>query len=242
MREICEYVTICHFDMLFQRPLDEKLSASHARLPDAAIIDTSNDTLVALGSHVSAMILLSEMMLDTVHLADLPPTPELEQIAKVPPSQYPEWTYIHSRRSFSRTHPELISQELRDRSVLAAGKRDAIIIGLRHVNGARVRMSKSLLFQETIFAAKEQQARRLKEAQYDPALVSEVPYVSQYAEIKGVSLKEAADEILLRAQFFHEFLLKTERARLVLFQKIRNASTVEEVTSILNNYKNNRVL
>jgi hypothetical protein len=75
--------------------------------------------------------------------------------------------------------------------------------------------------QEAVYITKKTQAQRYKDAGYQGDDL-EYPYVMQYADFAGLSMRVAADEILLKATFDDEVLLKTEFFRLKYFELIKN--------------------
>jgi aspartyl/asparaginyl beta-hydroxylase (cupin superfamily) len=81
----------------------------------------------------------------------------------------------------------------------------------------------------------------LKDAGFDEALAASAPYVVQHAEESGLSLQDAAEDILFQAQLFHEHLEKTERVRLALFRKIKRARTPWDLDQIIEKFQRDGV-
>lgn len=208
----------------------------------SAVVDTSNYTLVAIGTYTPALLFLSESMMDTEYVPGIVLTGDALPVIRSGPRAYPELSWDSAKRVFKKTNPVIVTEDMRERAVFASQKVRAISQVIRMINRFRGRISTGLLFQETVYAEKERQARRLKDAGYDERNAREAPYVVQYADSCGIPLRQAAEEILLQAQLDHEFLAKTEKIRLALFKKIKLARTAEELDDIINTYRNDGVV
>ena len=200
------------------------------------VVDAGNNTLVAIGTQIPAMMLLRESLMDTVSYVGVV-APEILQIKESDPQTYPEWSWDFRNRAFSKTNPAIITEGMRERAVLAAKKGEMISRAAYLINRARDKVNPGLFFQETIYATKQKQAQLLKDAGFDETLAGSAPYVVQYADESGMSLRDAAEDILFQAQLFHEHLEKTERVRLALYRKIRRAKTSEELDEIMDRFQ-----
>ncbi|MDB5238639.1 MAG: hypothetical protein JWM46_909 [Candidatus Kaiserbacteria bacterium] len=193
------------------------------------IIDVSNNSVVAIGSYLPAMLFVSESIMDTKCIMEIRVTSELERIAKAVPRSYPEWSY--GSNELKKTSAHLITEDMRDRCELATAKIAAMTTIMFRINRLRSQRFSGLSFQEQIYMNKESEAKRLKENGYEHP--EQALYVAQYAEVSGTSLEQAAEEILLQATLNREYLAKTERIRLEVYKSMKAAKTVEEVNKIL---------
>jgi hypothetical protein len=222
-----------------------KVHARFSRSPrvvaHSVVVDAGTNTLVAIGTHIPAMVFLRDCLLDTIYDVGVV-APEVLKIKAAAPRTYPEWSWDMRTRAFSRTNPAIITDGMRERAVLAAKKGEIITRASYLINRARDKVNMGLLFQETIYAAKQRQAQALKDAAYNEAHAAAVPYVVQYADDSGMSLQDAADDILFQSQLFHEHLEKTEKVRLALFRKIKRAKTTWELDQIMERFQKDGVV
>ncbi len=199
------------------------------------LVDAGTNTVVAIGTQIPVMSILRDSTMDTMCDVGVA-APEAPRIRNSDPRTYPEWSWDFRKRVFTRTNPAIVTDALRERAVLAAKKAEMISRAIYLINRARDKLNSGLLFQETIYAAKQQQAQLLRDAGYDTACAASAPYVVQYADETGMSLQEAAEDILFHAQLFHEHLQKTERMRLALFRRIKRAKTPLEVDGAMESF------
>lgn len=204
------------------------------------VIDAGNNTVVAIGTQIPAIVFLRESLLDTIYDVGIV-SPEILQIEDSDPRTYPEWSWDLRNRVFTKTNPLIITEAMRERAALAAKKAELISRASYLINRARDKVNPGLFFQETIYATKQKQAQSLKDAGFDQALAPSAPYVVQHAEETGMSLQNAAEDILFQAQLFHEHLEKTEKIRLALFGKIKRARTPEELDQIMERFQKDGV-
>jgi hypothetical protein len=199
------------------------------------LIDAGNNTVVAIGTQIPAISFLRDSTMDTVCDVGIA-APEAPRIRESDPRTYPEWSWDLRNRVFTRTNPAIITDGMRDRALLAAKKAEMISRATYLINRARDKLNSGLLFQETIYATKQKQAQLLKDAGFDTACAASAPYVVQYADETGMSLQDAAEDILFQAQLFHEHLEKTESIRLALFRKIKRAKAPHELDQIMESF------
>jgi hypothetical protein len=206
----------------------------------SVVFDAGNNTLVAVGTHIPAMVFLRDCLLDTIYDVGVV-APEVLEIKAADPRTYPEWSWDYRNRAFGRTNPAIVTDAMRERAALAAKKAEIFTRAAYLINRARDKVNPGLLFQETIYATKQKQAQMLKDAGFDEALAASAPYVVQHAEESGLSLQDAAEDILFQAQLFHEHLEKTERVRLALFRKIKRARTPWDLDQIIEKFQRDGV-
>ena len=227
---------------MFLRNIFSRARESKPQILQAAVIDTSNYTLLAIGPYTPALLFVNEAMLDTEYVPNIALTDDVQLIKKSDPRAYPEWSWDRSRWGFKKTNPDILEEGMRERAVLAAKKMETVSRAMYHINNLRRKISTGLLFQEMIYAEKEKQAQALKDADFDERQTAVAPYVVQYADYSEISLQQAAEEILLQAKLDHEYLAKTEKIRLALFKKIRSAKTPEETEAVFTNFQKNGVV
>ncbi len=193
----------------------------------SALVDTSTDAILTLGYDVAAVQFVHECTMDTEHVpaVNIPNYIDKAPLAKLLPRDYPTWSWSEKGRAFVKTHPDSVTDALRDRAQLCTDKMKTISYMMRRINQYRNQVRTGLDFQELIYTAKENQARRLKESGFDPKLIIESPYVVYYADALGISIERAAEEILLQAKLDHEFLAKNEKLRMTYFNKVRSAES-----------------
>src|SRR3989338_8984330 len=133
--------------------------------------------------------------------------------------------------------PAGVTLELRARSRLATAKCRAIAEIINTINTLRQPMRTDMTLQESVYLIKRMQAQAFKDANYDQKMVMEIPYVVQYADLASISFKEAADNILFRAQLDDGYLAKTELLRLKYFDLVREASEPAQIPSIMKQLK-----
>jgi hypothetical protein len=199
-------------------------------------VDAGTNTVVAIGTQIPAIMFVRESLMDTVAYVGIV-NPEVVEIRESDPRRYPEWSWDFRSREFSRTNTAIITEGMRARAVLAAKKAEVISRASYLINRARDKINPGLLFQETVYATKQKQAQLLRDAGFDETLAGSAPYVVQYADESGMSLQDAAEDILFQAQLFHEHLEKTERIRLALYRRIRRAKTPGELDEIMDRFQ-----
>ncbi len=207
-----------------------------------AVIDTSDYTLVAIGLYVPALHFLNESMMDTEYVPGILSSSQVQQIVASEPRTYPEWSWDSTALIFKSTNPAIITDSMRERSILAAKKVEAISRAMYWINSMRSKVYTGLFLQEAIYTEKERQARALKDANFDESRAGRIPYVTQYADDNAISSRQAAEEILLQAQLDHEYLARSEKIRLALFRRIRLAKTLQDIDDIVRTFRKTGVV
>jgi hypothetical protein len=204
------------------------------QLPYSALINSSNRILLALSTNVAVIVFLNEATMDTTHVPGVnyyrPEDPF--RLAREPTRTYPEWTWSVGERRFVRTRAELLTKEVRDRSRLAVEKGRTTENIMRGISIARYPFSTGVLFQESVYVTKKAQAEECKRSGYPEDEIMQYPYVLQYADFAGLTLRQAADDILFKAKLDDELLAKTELLRLKYFNAVKRADRVEELEEL----------
>ena len=126
----------------------------------------------------------------------------------------------------------MLTDDLRFKSHLAARKVIFLYHMMRSITAARNSLRTGINFQETVYLTKKLQARDFKKSGYDEDSIMEYPYVLQYADLKNLSLRQAADDILFMSRLADDLLAKTELLRLRYWSRVREATHPDELVKI----------
>jgi hypothetical protein len=147
-----------------------------------------------------------------------------------------QWSFNSKKREVVKTAQAVLSDAVKATSELLMAKREAISFIIVHLNVARYPLQTGVALQETAYALKRAQAQRFKDSGYDEEIAIEVPFVIQYADFSGCTMREATDDILFKAKLSEEFLAKTELLRLTYFKKVREVRSKSELPSIIEDF------
>jgi hypothetical protein len=200
----------------------------------SALVDSASNILLVLSSQVSGITFVHRCTADTVHIPSVqfPSYADAEFLRAMLPRDYPNWTWNREARKFIATRPDLITADIRSRSLLGTSKLRCVTRVTLLLNIARQKLRHSMDFQEGIYLAKRLQAQQFKDAQYNDDLILNYPYVLQYADFADITNKQAAENILLKAKMEDEYLAKTELLRLRYFGEIKQASQPSQLDNI----------
>ncbi len=151
------------------------------------------------------------------------------------PTNYPRWTWNHSQRIFTKTKESVLNKSLFERSHLIEAQRKTIGPIVRSLSGDRMSFSKNILYQEVIYTIKKTQAVEFKNSGYDEKLITDYPFVAQYAEFADLSLRQAADDIIFQTQLYENRLLRNEFLRLKYFNAVKNMKAPQEGLVLIHN-------
>ncbi len=210
-----------------------------------ALIDSTTNAVLTLGANPAVMNFLKECTPDTwrARSVNYPNYTDPKSfllapffLASVKPNNYPKWIWDYKRRIFFKTKTKSLDGDILTRSRLADSKKEAIHKIIMNINSARSEIETGAYFQETVYRSKKTQAKTFRESAYDDNLIMEFPYVAQYADYAGISLRQAADDILFKSKLDDDFLAKTELLRLKYFNKVKKVATPEEMAPILEEF------
>ena len=204
--------------------------------PYSALVDAATSALLVLSSYpyvVSYLAKSPSLEAEEFHGVNWPHYREKFPIKEGGYLSYPGWTWDAHTRRFSPTPEELITPELKQRSLLAVKKCSALWEMVYELSVSRYAMWRGPILQETVYLTKRQQALAYRE-EHD---ILRYPYVLQYAELAGLTPRAAADEILFKGRLDDELLARTEFLRLKYFNQLRDAATVEEIEPILRTFR-----
>jgi hypothetical protein len=205
------------------------------------LIDSLSAALLAVSTQPTIVAYLAskpeKMGVDTVAVwgIDYPNYMKEFVLAKTP-HNYPCWKWQNGSRTLIPTPAQFITDELRQRSALARQKCQALLEVGKVLEIARYPVWRELILQETIYLNKKAQAQKYKDHGYPENETVKYPYVVQYAEFSGLPMREAAEEILFKAQLDDERLAKTELLRLKYFNLIQQA-TDHQLKTILEQFR-----
>lgn len=193
------------------------------------LIDNETNSLLVVGKNFNSMSFLKEYTLDTM-LINLKSSKGLEEyffdkLMSLESCYLLSWDF--KSNSFIKSKNNL--HFLREKSVLTRSKYSYLSTIMSDIVSYRNRITKTLAYQEMVYLRKRFQAERFKDRGYPENELLDFPYVLQYADLKKISLKDSADQILFQATLQDEMFSKTELLRLKFFNKIREASSVFEV-------------
>lgn len=148
-------------------------------------------------------------------------------------ADYIRWKYSFSSQLFSRKSVGNETSDLPARARLATVKRDALSTIMRYTNAVQVSLLRETLAQEVVYALKRDEAMRFRDSGFNEKDVMEYPFVFQYADFAGVSLQQAAEDIIFKAKLRNEQLAQSELVRLRHFSLIKSARSQDEVSKVL---------
>ena len=185
-----------------------------------ALIQSGTGVVLTIHSNLSVLSLLSECTFDAViatHISQ-PNYRSSDFLENLTYRDFYLWTWDKKARVLNQTLKEFLTDETISASRLVSKK--AFIIASMIVDLERARHKGNFVcdYQEYIYTVKRQQAQRFKDSGYDNKLLKEIPYVLQYADLLKIDFCQAANEILLKAQFYEERLSKTEYIRMKYYQ------------------------
>ena len=199
-----------------------------------ALVDSTTRSVLAVSEHRSAVIFVYKCTADTKHIpfVNFPHYPDPFFLLSYPIEDYPKWAWTGKGRLLEQTKDALVPKETLARVRLANEKLKLISQIITDLNIARQRIGTGIEFQETVYLTKKTQAQQFKDSGYDEESVIEYPFVLQYADLAGITPRQATDDILFKAQLSDDVLAKTELLRLKYFRRVKAASKPEQMSII----------
>lgn len=204
----------------------------------SAIVDATSYNLLALTPFIAAAQVVHEGTPNSVHATDVT-RPNYTHGLPFDPYDVPsyvEWTWDYKSRTFVRMPAEKIRAELRERSLLAMAKIPIVRRMTANLNAIRHHAHTGVHFQETVYMTKKMQAQEFKKAGYPEDAIIDYPYVLQYADYAGISLKQAADDIIFKSKLEDEKLAQSELLRMKHFNKLKEATRIDQLPDILQHF------
>jgi len=204
--------------------------------PFSALIDANTSALLTLSTNIPIISFLAACSeAEHIPLVNYPKYQTHFPIAAANPDTYPQWTWNNYERTFLPTPKEVLDERLRHASLLAVKKGRVLNEIALSIQTIRQPVYCGLICQEQIYAAKKIEALRFKDHYVKGDYIDPIdyPYVMQFAELSGLPLQAAAEEILLKARLADDILLKSEYFRLKYFDQLKAADDVALVDPIL---------
>lgn len=207
-----------------------------------ALLDCPSGAILTLSPIVGDLVILGKSMPDT-RISEYINFPNyisfwsnifFENLFKI--NDYPQWSWDNEKRKLIKTKRHVLTKKLLTKSLLAESKRKYISNIILYLNIARRDLFSGIDFQDFVYSTKKEQAQTFKDSGYNEDLIMQCPYVMQYADFANISLKQAAEDIIIKAKFDDDILYKTELLRLKYFDKIKKATTPEQLPSIFEEF------
>lgn len=202
------------------------------------LVDSASRVLLAASPFVPAIVFVNECTLDSYHVprAERPNYRDNAFFDALTMEDCTNWTWKRGQRAFHPTPAHVLNEDLRARARLAGEKARYIAMLMGHLSTVRSKLDRGVAGQEMVYRLKAGQAQRFKDSGYNEADLLHYPYVMQYADMEGISLKQAADDILLKAEFDGNYLLSTEGLRLQYFRLFRAEKNPDNLPRLLENF------
>ncbi len=203
------------------------------------LFDIGTNILLAVHSFAPIVVFLAEAIPNSYYDFSLNTSKANKlDVATIDSANYTQWTWSKGvDRLFVPTPASVLTPEIKLRSQLAVAKAEIISRIMSSIGYMRAPVGTGVLFQEAVYTNKRREAERIKESGYVTDAPHRYPYVVQYADLAGVSIKEAVDEILFQAELDDQLLAKTETLRIRYFNRVKKASTPEEVHVLFLDYR-----
>jgi len=154
----------------------------------------------------------------------------------IDPENYINWIWDDKTRKLVKIKAENINDDLKAKSRLAKSKQRIVEDVINHLSFSRRENTPTVYLQEFIYVDKRTQALEFKNSGYNENALMKYPYVEQYANLEKITPKQAADDIIFKAEMRSQFLVSTELLRLRYFNLIKKAATTEELKSIFDEF------
>ncbi len=206
--------------------------------PFSALIDASTSVLLTLSLRIPIIAFLAKTMTEVERIDNVNYPNYLTKfpLEHADPYTYPEWTWNPKLRQFVPTPKGVLTDRLHWYSALAIKKSHALFEIIHSITTARSAVWSGLIMQENIYMAKRIQAQRYKDKKYPKDELS-YPYVLQYAELSGLTMRDAADEILFKAKLDDNVLSHTEYMRMKYFNMVKDAQDMDEVEVLIHDFR-----
>lgn len=202
------------------------------------LLEDVSGIVLTISPYVAPIFFLKDSIPNTHDACSMqrPNYREAFPLASVDPIDYPRSSWDSKNKTLKETPGHLLTPDILARSHIATVKRDAISKIMRSISKARYQTDKGVAFQETVYLTKKNQAQRFKDSGYNENLLLEFPYVLQDSEYEGMTMRQAADNILFRAKLDDDLLAKTEFLRRKYFNRVKTANTDEELSTIIEDF------
>lgn len=197
------------------------------------LTDAATNVLLVVSKNAEALLVLHRMMPDTNYIprANVPHYRFTNFLIDLPPPEYPNWTWFRKSKHFLQTHPDILTDDLKHRSQIAVEKAKALEVVVKKIGSIHAE-GKHALIRENIELRKYLDALRFRMDNRDEMRPAAHPFVSQHAALMNITPHAAAAELILAGEEHERVVADTELLRLTYFEKIRKASTLEDIETI----------
>jgi hypothetical protein len=207
--------------------------------PYSILIDNETSIVLVAGLRPYLIEFLRESSPDNLRhiaFAQFPNYTESLFLRRVPLKELSSWTWEESDRLFVPTKESLITDAIKERSLLCVEKYRVLCRLVNNLNILREPADAGVSLQGMVYFSKRLEAQRFKSAGYPEESIEAYPYVDQYAYFMHISPEQAADDILFSAKLTQELLLQSEKLRLKYFNRVKKTYTHEDVLSVWKDY------
>ncbi len=204
----------------------------------SALIDTSTAVLLCVRKEAPITAFLAKAITEAEQIfnVNFPYYMERFPLATANPYTYPGLMWDMNIRKFLPTPEKVLTDELRYRSALAVKKANVLHEFIQTIIFGRHNVWSGLPMQESIYMAKRLQAQRYKDKRC-PKDDFNYPYIRQFAELSGLTMRAAADEILFKAQLDDYVLAKSELIRMKYFRLLKDAKDIDGVEQVIARFR-----
>lgn len=152
------------------------------------------------------------------------------------------WVYKLNGSHWEKTSIDTLPQDIVDKYYLTQKK--AVVLDNLHaeINCALKNETSDIYLQDIIYSIKYKQAKDVLSEVVDP--IKEPRYygmVANYAELRELTLVEAANEIIVQHKLYIDLLTTIEYFRLKFIKQIKDAKSLDELVLINNNLTKERI-
>jgi hypothetical protein len=202
------------------------------------LIDSATKVLLAISENPHTIVFASESMLDTipVHAVENPTYLQGDFLKEMQEGLLPAWTWTRNGRQFIKTPQHVRTGAALQKSLVAMAKVQTIGRVMEHISRIRYRVMRGVDYQDVVHLIKLQQAEAFRATGYDEKRLIEFPYVVHYADLKEITLKQAADDIIIKAKLDADYLMNTESIRMKYFNIIKKEENVDVLSTIVSDF------
>ncbi len=161
----------------------------------------------------------------------------VERLRRIPPEELPNYLFHRQSGTIVKIeNPKPLTEKQKNACILLAGRARYLRRVTRVVSQARKRVAPSELYGAFVDQIRREQALKFRASGYDEALIQECLFVFQYAQVKKITARAAADEIIFRFSLFEADLWKTEEVKLKYYDLFANAANLEDLHDIFQDF------
>lgn len=158
-------------------------------------------------------------------------------LRSIPPEELPNYLFHRQSGAVVKIkNPKPITEKQKNTCILLAGRARYLRRVTRVVSQARKRVAPSELYGELVDYIRREQALKFRASGYNEDLIQECLFVFQYAQVKKITPRAAADEVIFRFSLFQADLWKTEEVKLKYYDLFANAANLEDLHDIFQDF------